>query len=401
MWNLAFPAAGRLHDPHPGRRLGAQAPAARRRAARDSRRSGHARAALPAADRPGLTVARLHRPDRHPVPELALRAARLPRRDGGDGDRVGHDPAAVGADPALRRLPGVGPDPDRAASPTRRGTSGSWSSWRPSATPSARSSATTSAPRAAGRSSSATASTCSSGRTRSSSPTTSSSATARRRPSSAGCCRSCGRSSASRPASRGCRSGKFILYSTAGAFIWSIAAGPGSAYSSAQQLGRRSARAPAVRPADRRHPGRAHWRCSSGGGSGMPGLGRAAPRQRSRRPSDGMPTRDEAWALLCEWTQSDALRKHGRAVEGAVGWYGEQQVRQDRRRAGDVALGRPAARLRLRALPGHSIRCAAPTSCAAAAIPEERGPGRAGPRRPHRRAARRPTWRTPSTPATR
>jgi putative nucleotidyltransferase with HDIG domain len=36
-----------------------------------------------------------------------------------------------------------------------------------------------------------------------------------------------------------------------------------------------------------------------------------------------VPTRDEAWALLCEWTQSDALRKHGRAVEGAVGWYAE------------------------------------------------------------------------------
>ncbi len=36
-----------------------------------------------------------------------------------------------------------------------------------------------------------------------------------------------------------------------------------------------------------------------------------------------MPTRDDAWALLCEWTQSDALRKHGRAVEGAVGWYAE------------------------------------------------------------------------------
>ena len=36
-----------------------------------------------------------------------------------------------------------------------------------------------------------------------------------------------------------------------------------------------------------------------------------------------MPSRDEAWALLCEWTKSDALRKHGRAVEGAVGWYGE------------------------------------------------------------------------------
>jgi predicted hydrolase (HD superfamily) len=34
-----------------------------------------------------------------------------------------------------------------------------------------------------------------------------------------------------------------------------------------------------------------------------------------------MPTREEAWALLCEWTVSEALRKHGRAVEGAVGWY--------------------------------------------------------------------------------
>jgi len=26
-------------------------------------------------------------------------------------------------------------------------------------------------------------------------------------------------------------------------------------------------------------------------------------------------TREEAWALLCEWTPSEALRKHGRAVE--------------------------------------------------------------------------------------
>jgi Predicted hydrolase (HD superfamily) len=36
-----------------------------------------------------------------------------------------------------------------------------------------------------------------------------------------------------------------------------------------------------------------------------------------------VPTRDDAWALLCEWTKSGALRKHGRAVEGAVGWYAE------------------------------------------------------------------------------
>jgi predicted hydrolase (HD superfamily) len=39
----------------------------------------------------------------------------------------------------------------------------------------------------------------------------------------------------------------------------------------------------------------------------------------------GGPTRDNAWALLCEWTQSDALRKHGRAVESAVAWYGEKK----------------------------------------------------------------------------
>jgi predicted hydrolase (HD superfamily) len=42
-----------------------------------------------------------------------------------------------------------------------------------------------------------------------------------------------------------------------------------------------------------------------------------------------VPTREEAWALLCEWTQSDALRKHGRAVEGAVGWYAENVFKVD------------------------------------------------------------------------
>jgi predicted hydrolase (HD superfamily) len=39
-----------------------------------------------------------------------------------------------------------------------------------------------------------------------------------------------------------------------------------------------------------------------------------------------MLTRDEAWAHLCEWTRSDALRKHARAVElvmrAAAGRYG-------------------------------------------------------------------------------
>src|SRR5262245_31683082 len=34
-----------------------------------------------------------------------------------------------------------------------------------------------------------------------------------------------------------------------------------------------------------------------------------------------MPTREEAWNLLCEWTRSDSLRKHARAVEYAMRTY--------------------------------------------------------------------------------
>jgi putative nucleotidyltransferase with HDIG domain len=34
-----------------------------------------------------------------------------------------------------------------------------------------------------------------------------------------------------------------------------------------------------------------------------------------------MPTRDEAWELVCEWTESDSLRKHMLAVEAAVQAY--------------------------------------------------------------------------------
>jgi putative nucleotidyltransferase with HDIG domain len=34
-----------------------------------------------------------------------------------------------------------------------------------------------------------------------------------------------------------------------------------------------------------------------------------------------MPTRDEAWVLVCEWTESDSLRKHMLAVETAVRAY--------------------------------------------------------------------------------
>jgi predicted hydrolase (HD superfamily) len=34
-----------------------------------------------------------------------------------------------------------------------------------------------------------------------------------------------------------------------------------------------------------------------------------------------LPTRDEAWAVVCEWIQSDSLRKHVLAVEAAVRAY--------------------------------------------------------------------------------
>ena len=38
-----------------------------------------------------------------------------------------------------------------------------------------------------------------------------------------------------------------------------------------------------------------------------------------------MPTRADAWTLLTEWTTGDNLRKHGLAVEAAVGWYAEHR----------------------------------------------------------------------------
>ncbi len=42
------------------------------------------------------------------------------------------------------------------------------------------------------------------------------------------------------------------------------------------------------------------------------GLGHAVSRKRAVRD---VVTRDEAWALLCEWTPTEALRRHARAVE--------------------------------------------------------------------------------------
>jgi putative nucleotidyltransferase with HDIG domain len=48
-------------------------------------------------------------------------------------------------------------------------------------------------------------------------------------------------------------------------------------------------------------------------------------------------TRDEAWQLLCEYTQSEALRKHGLAVEAAMRHYA-RHFQQDELLWGVVGL---------------------------------------------------------------
>ena len=52
---------------------------------------------------------------------------------------------------------------------------------------------------------------------------------------------------------------------------------------------------------------------------------RGAVEERTVTETLPIPTRDDAWGLLCEWTKGDQLRKHGLAVEAAVGWYGEHR----------------------------------------------------------------------------
>jgi len=41
------------------------------------------------------------------------------------------------------------------------------------------------------------------------------------------------------------------------------------------------------------------------------------------------PSRADAWALLCEWTAGDMLRRHALAVEAAVAWYGRNRYSLD------------------------------------------------------------------------
>jgi predicted hydrolase (HD superfamily) len=53
------------------------------------------------------------------------------------------------------------------------------------------------------------------------------------------------------------------------------------------------------------------------------GFGRPYSRVVATTPT--IPTREDAWRLLTEWTAGEPLRKHGLAVEAAVGWYGEHK----------------------------------------------------------------------------
>ena len=43
------------------------------------------------------------------------------------------------------------------------------------------------------------------------------------------------------------------------------------------------------------------------------------------QPGEAMPTRDDAWKLLCEFTESESLRKHMLAVEACVRAYARKQ----------------------------------------------------------------------------
>lgn len=53
--------------------------------------------------------------------------------------------------------------------------------------------------------------------------------------------------------------------------------------------------------------------------------------------AEQLPSREEAWQLLCEWTASDSLRKHARAVEHAMQSYA-RKYGADEARWGVVGL---------------------------------------------------------------
>ncbi|TMM09797.1 MAG: HDIG domain-containing protein [Actinobacteria bacterium] len=54
------------------------------------------------------------------------------------------------------------------------------------------------------------------------------------------------------------------------------------------------------------------------------GPGRSCRRRRTLRFRSVTPSRDDAWELFCEWTESDSLRKHVLGVEAAMRAYARE-----------------------------------------------------------------------------
>ena len=111
------------------------------------------------------------------------------------------------------------------------------------------------------------------------------------------------------------------------------------------------------------------------------------------------PTRDEAWELVCEWTESDSLRKHVLGVEAAMRAYAERSARTRSSRASpgsSTTSTTSGTRTWSHRPPAHGAR----RSSSERGYPDELIDAVAGPRRLPGRARARRRWPRRSTPST-